>query len=150
MHLLAFAESIQLFPDGTIFLHIAMILVMIWVLNRTLYRPINKVLQSREKHHGGGGPTEADTIRKEAVDKESRYKTEMLDVRSKAYEMIESEQKSAAALREKELSEAKVEVAQTLEKGKAQIEKQTVEMHTAVRADAEKNADSIAAKVLKA
>ena len=37
MHALAFAESIQLFPDGTIFIHIALILGMIWLAAR-VYR----------------------------------------------------------------------------------------------------------------
>ena len=53
MHLLLFAETIQLFPDGTLFVHIAIILEMIWILNRTLYRPINRVLEAREKSKGG-------------------------------------------------------------------------------------------------
>ena len=54
MHFLALAESsIQLFPDGTIFVHIAIILVMIWILNRTLYKPINRILETREKSKGG-------------------------------------------------------------------------------------------------
>ena len=64
MFLLAFAESIQLFPDGTIFIHIALILLMIWILNRTFFKPINKVIASREKHKAGPGG-EADSIMKE-------------------------------------------------------------------------------------
>jgi len=65
MFFLAFAESIQLFPDGTIFLHIALILAMIWLLNRTFFRPINRVIESREKQKGGHG-SEADNILHEA------------------------------------------------------------------------------------
>lgn len=149
MHLFLFAESIQLFPDGTIFVHIAMILVMIWILNRTFYRPINRILEAREKYTKGG-PSEADTILKTAAEKEARYKSEMLDARSKGYEIVENEQKLATAAREKELGEAKTEVAQTFEKGKAEIQKQAAEMHAVVAADAQKNAESIAAKILKA
>ena len=45
---LGFAEnSIQLVPDGTLLLHILIILVMIFVLNATLYKPINRVLAAR-------------------------------------------------------------------------------------------------------
>jgi F0F1-type ATP synthase membrane subunit b/b' len=47
---LGFAEnSIQLVPDGTLILHVIIILVMVYVLNATLYKPINKILESREK-----------------------------------------------------------------------------------------------------
>lgn len=53
MPFLAFAESIQLVPDGTIFLHIAIILLMIFILNRTLFRPVNRVLEEREQHTVG-------------------------------------------------------------------------------------------------
>ena len=51
---LGFAEnSIQLVPDGTLILHVIIILVMIYVLNATLYRPINQILESREKRTRG-------------------------------------------------------------------------------------------------
>ncbi|MGH7784024.1 MAG: hypothetical protein ACREO5_09335, partial [Candidatus Binatia bacterium] len=55
MLFLAFQSSIQLFPDGTIFVHIALILAMIWLLNRTFFRPINRMIESREMQKGGHG-----------------------------------------------------------------------------------------------
>ncbi|CAN5619059.1 hypothetical protein BH10ACI3_BH10ACI3_08030 [soil metagenome] len=149
MHLLAFAESIQLFPDGTLFLHVAMILVMIWVLNRTLYRPINRVLESRDKNKGGHS-SEAESILKDVTEKESRYSTEMLDTRSKGYEIVEKEHKAAVAAREEKIGEAKHEVARMFDTGRNEIEKQAAEVHAAIGADAEKIADSIAANILKA
>ena len=149
MHLLAFAESIQLFPDGTIFLHVAMILAMIWVLNRTLYRPINKVLGLREKNKGGHS-TEAAKILKDVEEKESRYTKEMLDTRSTGYELIEKEQKIAIEARDQKISEAKTEVARAFESGRAEIEKQAAEAHATVGAEAEKMAESITTSILKA
>ena len=148
MHLLAFAETIQLFPDGTLFLHIAMILAMIWILNRTLYRPINRIIESREKNKGGHS-SEAETILKDVEEKETRYSREMLDTRSKGYELIEKEQKKAAADRAKKLGEVKAEVAGKFEAGKAELEKQAAEAHAALGTKAEKIADRIAANILK-
>jgi len=81
MFLLAFAESIQLFPDGTLFIHIALILLMIWVLNRTFFRPINRVLESREKHKGSHG-SEAEAILSDVNEKQAKYNQELLDARS--------------------------------------------------------------------
>lgn len=149
MHLLLFAETIQLFPDGTLFLHVALILAMIWVLNRTLYRPINRIIEEREKNKGGHS-SEAAGILKDVGDKESRYTKEMLDTRSRGYELIEKEQKAATEAREKLLGEAKAEVAGKFENGKAELEKQAAEAHAAIGADAEKIADSIAASILRA
>ena len=149
MHLLAFAESIQLFPDGTIFIHIALILIMIWVLNRTLFKPINRIMASRDKYKGVEGG-EAGTILRDATEKESRYSREMLETRSKGYELIESEQKDAAADREKQIGKVKADVADRFEAGKAEVEKQAAETRSTLAADAEKIADSIAATILKA
>jgi hypothetical protein len=45
---LGFAEnSIQLVPDGTLLLHVLIILVMVYVLNATLFKPINLILEAR-------------------------------------------------------------------------------------------------------
>jgi F-type H+-transporting ATPase subunit b len=148
MHLLAFAESIQLFPDGTIFIHIALILFMIWVLNRTLFKPINTVLAARDKHKAGEGG-EAGAILKSVNEKETVYSREMLDTRSKGYEMIEKEQAKATAERDAKLGEVKTEVAGMVDTGKAELAKQTAEARASIGADAEKIADSIAASILK-
>ena len=53
MTILAFAESIQLVPDGTIVLHIAIIITMVFVLNKILFKPINSVLEERESRTRG-------------------------------------------------------------------------------------------------
>ncbi len=148
MHLLAFAETIQLFPDGSLFLHIGIILVMIWVLNRTLYRPINRILDARERNKGGHF-TEAEEILKNAEGKESDYSREMLDARSHGYELIEKEQKKAVEDRNKRISDVKAEVAQSYETGKAELERQVADARVAIAADAEKAADTIAANILK-
>lgn len=149
MFVLAFAESIQLFPDGTLFIHIALILLMIWLLNRTLFRPINQVIAAREKNKGGEGG-EAAEILKNVSDKESRYSAEMLDARTRGYELIEKEHAKAVAAREKKLADAKAEAAALYESGRAELDQQTADARAAIGADAEKIADSIAASILKA
>ena len=148
MHLFLFAETIQLFPDGTIFIHIAMILGMIWLLNRTLYRPINNIIQAREKQKGGHS-LEADEIIKNAGNKESQYAKEMLDARSAGYELIENEQKKAADERDEKIVAAKAEIAGKFEAERSEIERQTGEVRTAIGSEAEKMADKIAASILK-
>ncbi|HEX3102281.1 MAG TPA: hypothetical protein VHQ01_10830 [Pyrinomonadaceae bacterium] len=148
MHLLAFAEPIQLFPDGTLFIHIALILLMIWVLNRTLFKPINAVIESREKQKGGDGG-EAASILKDVDEKESKYKNALLDARSAGYELIEKEQKKAAEAREKKLAEAKAEAAANFDAGKADLDKEAAEARAAIDTAAAKMADHITATILK-
>jgi F-type H+-transporting ATPase subunit b len=149
MHLLAFAETIQLFPDGTLLFHVALILVMIYVLNRTLYKPLNRVIASRESSKGGHS-TEARDILKDVEEKEASYTREMLDTRSKGYELIEKEQKQAAAQRDAELADAKAEIARRFGAGRSELENQSAAARDAIGSEAQKIADSIAANILKA
>lgn len=142
------AAGIQLFPDGTLFIHIALILLMIWVLNRTLFRPINKVLEERENSRGGHGGA-AEAILREASAKESKYNSEILDARSKGYETIEKELKKAVDSRDKKIAEAKTEVAEMLESGRSEITTLTGNARAEIARDADKMADSIAATILK-
>src|SRR4051812_8472314 len=130
MHLLAFAEVIQLFPDGTLFIHIAMILLMIWILNRTFYRPINRVLDARAKQKGGHSG-EAETILKEAEEKKALYNKELLDARSTGYELIAKEHQLAVEARVKKLEAAKAEIAAKHEADRTELEKQKQAAHGA-------------------
>lgn len=142
------AAGIQLFPDGTLFIHIALILLMIWVLNRTLFRPINKVLEARENSKGGYGGA-AEKILKEAGEKDSKYNAEILDARSKGYETIEKELKKATESRDAKIAEAKAEVASMLESGRSEISTLTGNARTEIAQNADKMAESIAATILK-
>ncbi len=148
MHLLAFAETIQLFPDGTIFIHIALILVMIWILNRTFYKPINRIIASRELNKGGRS-SEAVGLLKDVEEKEARYVKEMLEARSSGYELIEKEQKKAVAARDKKILEAKAEIAEKFEANKAELDRRATEARSTMEIEAEKMAEQIATNILR-
>jgi F-type H+-transporting ATPase subunit b len=149
MYLLAFAEPIQLFPDGTLFIHIALILIMIWVLNRTFFRPINRIIESREKHKGGRGG-EAETILKDVAEKQGRYNKSMLDARSEGYDVIEKLRAEAVAERQAKITTAKEETAQAFADEKKQLEDQTAEARASIAKEAEEMSDKIAANILRA
>jgi F0F1-type ATP synthase membrane subunit b/b' len=149
MFLLAFAEqSIQLFPDGTLFIHIALILIMIWVLNRTFFRPINRVIETREKHKGGAGG-EAQAILGDVAEKESRYNQSLLAARSEGYELIEKERMAAIAEKQAAVAQAKEETARAFAEQKAQLEQQAAAARSAIATEAEQLSDRIAANILK-
>lgn len=149
MFLLAFAESIQLFPDGTLFIHIGLILLMIWVLNRTFFRPINRVIESREKHAGGKNG-EAETILRDVAEKQNRYNKSVLEARSEGYELIEKQRAEAVELRSKQVAAAKEETAQMLAGEKKELQDQTAEARTVIAREAEEMADKITANILRA
>lgn len=147
--LLAFAESaIQLVPDGTIIFHIFLILVMVWVLNRTLFRPINQVLAEREAQTEGSS-TEAHAIVNNVREKTRDYEQRLREARGEGYQLLEERKLKSLREREQKLSELKKEIGSWSEQRKAELNK---ELHNA-RATLEKSsrdlAVSIASRILK-
>ncbi|HEX6124540.1 MAG TPA: hypothetical protein VFZ23_04135 [Pyrinomonadaceae bacterium] len=149
MLLLAFAESIQLFPDGTLFIHIALILLMIWVLNRTFFRPINRVIQSRERQKGGYG-SEAEAILADVNEREAKYNRELLAARSSGYELIEKERSAAIEARQRRIAEVKNATAESLASGRNQISEQAAQARSVIAKEAEVMAEKISSNILKA
>ena len=147
MSLLAFA-GIQLFPDGTLFIHIALILIMIWVLNQTFFKPINRVLASRDKHKFGPGG-EAGKILSDALEKEAKLNTEMLAARSEGYELIEKQRAAAVDDRVKLIASVKAETAAKFAAEKQALAEQAAAGRAAIAAEAEGIADRIAGSILK-
>jgi F-type H+-transporting ATPase subunit b len=149
MVLLALAESIQLFPDGTLFIHIALVLLMIWVLNRTFFKPINRVIESREKFKGGRN-VEADEILASAAEKQSRYTAELLGARTKGYEIVESERSQAIAAKNDIVSAAKSETAQAFDAERIALASQAERARAEIGKEAEVMAERISSNILKA
>lgn len=147
MVLLAF-QQVNLVPDGTIFIHIALILIMIWVLNRTLFRPINRILESRARKTGGQS-SEAQEILKNAEAKQLSYEQAMREVRGEGYELIEKERAAAVADRQMQVSVVKEEVAEFAARENNELNRQRNEARAAIAVDAQKMAERISAAILK-
>ena len=148
MVLLAFAESIQLFPDGTLFIHIALVLIMIWVLNRTFFKPINRVIESREKFKGGRN-VEADEILASAAEKQGRYTAEMLEARTKGYQLVEGERSQAIAAKAYIVATAKTETAAAFDSERRALISQAEQARAEIAREAEVMAERISSTILK-
>ncbi len=121
MVLLAF-QNVNLVPDGTIFIHIALILIMIWILNRYLFRPVNRVLEARARKTGGRS-TEAQEILKTVSEKQLRYDEAMLEARGEGYELIEKERAGAIAERQMKVSAVKTEIAELVTRENQELDR---------------------------
>jgi F-type H+-transporting ATPase subunit b len=146
--ILAF-QNVELVPNGTLLIHIALILLMIWVLNRTFFRPINRVIQSREKNKGGRSG-EAEEILRSVEEKQARYDAALLEARSKGYELIEKERSEAITTRQATIISTREEVEQTTAQEKAEIERQAAEARATIKTEAEKMAEKISSNILNA
>lgn len=91
--------SIQLVPDGTLLLHLLMVVVMVAVLNRTLLKPINQILAEREKQITGR-LKEAEAMAAETQEKMKKYNDALREARADGYRLLEKER--AQGLKEKE------------------------------------------------
>lgn len=126
MVILLAETSIQLVPDGTILFHIVLILVMIAVLNRTLFQPINRILAEREKK-GSGALAEAAEMESRVNAGNKQYSDALRAARASGYKMME--EKRAEDLREREVRVASLreEIQTRLSQERTLIESQTNE-----------------------
>ena len=140
--------SIQLVPDGTLLLHLLMVAVMVFLLNRTLLKPINQILAEREKQIAGR-LKEAEALAAETEEKLRRYNGTLREARAEGYRLLEKER--AAALKEKE-EKVRLQREELSKTVAAQIE-QTRQQEQKVRAELESQAvtvgDLISSQILR-
>jgi F0F1-type ATP synthase membrane subunit b/b' len=148
MTVLALAGNVQLIPDGSLLIHIGMILLMIWILNRTFFRPIYKIIDTRESKKGGSkGP--AGEILEQVADKKATYESEIRRMRLEGYQIIESNREVALSRKQTSIQVAKQEVAEKLAKEIDVIDRETNIAKEEIQREADKLAEKIAASILK-
>ncbi|MDQ1610419.1 MAG: synthase [Pyrinomonadaceae bacterium] len=140
-------NSIQLVPDGTLFLHIAIIIFMIYVLNATLFRPINRVLAERERHTRGG-TGEAQDILQRVANSMNRYERSLRDARTEGYRLLEQERVAALLERQNQISSLRAEIEVSTEEQKRLLRTQSEQAHAALEEDARKIASDISRQIL--
>jgi F-type H+-transporting ATPase subunit b len=145
---LGFAEnSIQLVPDGTLILHVIIILVMVYVLNATLFKPINQILASREKRTRGR-LTEAEEIMESVSQKLADYERSLRQARSEAYALTEAQRTEAMKDRQQKLNEMRAQLSQSIAHEKEIIQRQAAEARTTLEAESHRIAREIGSRVL--
>ncbi|HEU5240238.1 MAG TPA: ATP synthase F0 subunit B [Pyrinomonadaceae bacterium] len=146
---LGFAEnSIQLVPDGTLILHVLIILVMVYVLNATLYKPINRILASREARTRGR-LSEAQEIMKSVNEKLAEHERSLRQARSEAYSQAENERAEAMKARQQKINELREQLAQSIAKEKEAIEQQAAQARASLEVESREIAREISSRILK-
>lgn len=148
MIFLAFAEnSIQLVPDGTLFLHIAIILLMVFVLNRTLFKPINRILEERERRTRGRSG-EARDILQRVEEATTNYERSLREARAEGYRLMERERAEAMGERQIKINTLREEINRTVEEEKELLRRQTEEARRTLEVDARSIAAEIGSQIL--
>lgn len=141
-------NSIQLVPDGTLVLHVVIILVMVYVLNATLYKPINQILASREKRTRGR-LTEAQEIMQSVTDKTGDYERSLRQARAEAYAFAEAQRSEALKERQQKLNEARTQLHQSVTAEKETIAQQAAEARASLEVESRRLAAEIGSRVLQ-
>jgi F-type H+-transporting ATPase subunit b len=145
---LGFAEnSIQLVPDGTLLLHVLIILVMVYVLNATLFKPINQILANREKRTRGR-LTEAQEIMGNVSERVAEYERALRAARNESYAFTERERAAAMQDRQKALDEMRAQLTASTAAEKEAIKSQAEAARTTLEDDARRIALEISSRVL--
>ncbi len=148
MTFVAFAEnSIQLVPDGTLFLHIIIILLMVFVLNATLFKPVNRILEERERRTRGRSG-EAHDILQSVDEKLSQYERTLREARSEGYRLMEQERAVAVSERQARLSAVRDEINHSVAEQKEVIHEQVNEARATLGQEARLLATEIGSQIL--
>lgn len=149
MIFLAFAEnSIQLVPDGTLFLHIAIILLMVFVLNQTLFKPINRILEERERRTRGRSGEAGDILRR-VEEKTTSYERSLREARVEGYRLMERERAEAMTERQLEINAVREEINKIVGEEKEMLHKQAEEARQTLEVDARSIAAEIGSQILQ-
>ena len=144
---IALAESV-LSIDGSFLFIFFSILLLIYILNHTLFKPINKVLEERERL-GAGRIGEARRMLGEYEERLKRYESRLREARGAAYQRMESERREATLKRQRMIAEVKAETTAQIDAAKQEIAKQAAGAKQSLEKEARAMAASISSQILR-
>jgi len=146
--LFAFAGgAIQLVPDGTILFHLALIVVMVALLNATLLKPLNRVLQERERQtKGRAGEAQSALLRVE--ERMQEYERRLREARGAGYALLDRQRVAASEERERKVASVKSEVAELRNKERERLSNDAGSVKASLMSDAQQRASEISGRIL--
>ena len=140
--------SIQLVPDGTLLLHLVLVVVMVFVLNRTLLKPINDILSEREKQITGR-LNEAEAMAAESQEKRKQYNDSLREARAAGYRLLEKERAESLQQKEQKLRQERDELSKKVSSQIDQIRKQEQAVKGELEAQAATIGNLISSQILR-
>jgi F-type H+-transporting ATPase subunit b len=140
-------SSIQLVPDGTLLLHLAVIVLLVALVNLTLLRPINRILEERERLTGGQ-LQEAHRAFAAAHAQLKRYEDALREARAEGYRLLELNRSEAMRQRERRINALTQELQALLAGEKAEIARQAEDARRSLILEAERIGLEISSHIL--
>jgi F0F1-type ATP synthase membrane subunit b/b' len=140
--------SIQLVPDATLLLHLFLVVVMVFVLNRTLLKPINDILSEREKQITGR-LREAEAMAAESQEKLKKYNDALREARAAGYKLLEKERAEGLKEKEQQLRQHRDALSKEVSSQVDQIRKQEQAVKGELEAQAATIGNLISSQILR-
>jgi len=143
---LILAESV-LSIDGSFLFIFFSIILLIFILNHTLFKPINQILNERERL-GTGRSGEARRMMGEYEERLKRYESQLREARGEAYQRLEAERRETALARQRMIAEVKAETSARIDGAKQEIAKQAAGARQNLENEARTMAGAITSQIL--
>jgi F-type H+-transporting ATPase subunit b len=140
--------SIQLVPDATLLLHLVLVVVMVFVLNRILLKPINDILSEREKQITGR-LREAEAMAAESQEKLKKYNDTLREARATGYRLLEKERAEGLKEKEQQLRQHRDKLSKEVSSQVDQIRKQEQAVKGELEAQAATIGSLISSQILR-
>ena len=147
VHIFLLAGSV-ISVDGSFLVIFISILLLVFILNRTLFAPINQVLDERERL-GAGRLGEAKRLLTQYEERLKGYESQLSAARGEAYQTLEAQRKEAQAARQELLAQVKQETANQIAAAKDDITKQSTAAQQNLETEARAMASLITSQLLK-
>lgn len=123
-------------------------ILLIFILNSILFKPILKIFKEREDTVKGAldAAKELSAKREEAI---AQLNRELAESRTKAKETFEALKAEGISKQKEIVASAEAEAAQMLEKARAEIRSEAEKARKALRAEVDKFSDEIVRKLVK-
>ena len=140
--------TIQLVPDATLLLHLLFVVVMVVVLNRTLLKPINRILAEREKQITGR-LREAEALAAESQEKLKKYNDTLREARTTGYKLLEKERAESLKEKEQKLRQSRDQLSNEVSAQVEQIRRQEQSVKSELEGQAATIGDLISSQILR-
>lgn len=133
--------------DGSFLFVFISIFVLIFVLNRTLFRPINRVLEDRDRL-GAGRLAESERLLAEYEERLALYEDRLRVARAESFDQLELTRREALAGRAKSIEAVRAETAQLVAAAKDEVVRQVALVRETLEQESRGMASTISSRIL--
>jgi F-type H+-transporting ATPase subunit b len=144
---LAAAGDSILTIDASFFFVFISVICLIFILNRTLFRPIKRVLEERERL-GIGRSKEAKLMLGQVDERVRSYEAKIRAARAAAYQRVEARRRELKATRQQLVAEAKKQAEAQIAAAREDVSRQAAAARATLEADAKGLAAGISSQIL--